>query len=339
MAVHQQVRRSKETQSSSPRDEVQSQPPDEQPMRFTQQDDFTCTPPNPDPTLVPSSEPSPALPPDLTDSRNIEDMLMDYGGCGSDLFPFDLAGHHADFTSVPWDLTAPCGTVDAHDLEPPELSDTSVSTAHTASSCNCTDDVFKSIRTLTRNPTTHDTVRALRIGIDLAERLLTCPICYDVSQPGRVTIQNVLLLGRLILQLTSGYLRYLKWLKESCGGLVERDDRETVYLIPDLEGSPVLCFKISGEKFQDLITHGLQADAERLSSLGTRFAFRQHNRHIAGHEACPNAEGRCWKEDSGIIGDPMNICPRNAAATLLTPCYRIVDEARASIKQVAEAVG
>lgn len=141
-----------------------------------------------------------------------------------------------------------------------------------------------------------------------------------------------------MLEVTAGYRRYLKWLEESCNELADSNQSETVYLIPGLEISPVLGFKISGQMLRDVIVHGLRSDAERLSALGRKFALRQHNRHMVGHEACPDAEGRCWKEEYGVNVDPSDVCPKDCSAKSLTPCYRVVDEVCASIKQVVDAV-
>ena len=168
--------------------------------------------------------------------------------------------------------------------------------------------------------------------------LLTCSVCYDLTKPPRVTIQNVLLMGRLMLEITSGYHRYLHWLRESTTEPADGNQSETVYLLPGPLDA-LLGFKISGQKLQELILHGLQVDTERLSTLGREFALRQHNRHMVGHEACPDAEGRCWREEyGGDEVDPLEVCPQNCTAKSLTPCYRVVDEVWAAIEKVADAV-
>ncbi|KAJ5811353.1 hypothetical protein N7474_007654 [Penicillium riverlandense] len=241
---------------------------------------------------------------------------------------------NGDFGSFPIELLGP-----GHPMGTQDLSDLSLGTfVSPLLSCNCTEEVSESIRTLTRAPMSHSFIRSLRVGVDLVERLLTCPACYDVTKSPRITIQNVLFIGRLMAEITSGYHRYLRWLKGACNALSDRNQRETVYLIPGLEISPVLGFKISGEKLQDLITNGLQADAERLTALARRFALRQRDRHMIGHEACPDAGGHCWREKYGVGLDPLDICPQSPAAKTLTPCYRVVEEVAATIKQFADAV-
>ena len=211
-----------------------------------------------------------------------------------------------------------------------------------SSSCGCSQAVFETLKILKCSPTSHRNVESIRAGTDLVERLLTCPICYDLSRPPRITIQNVLLVGRLIFGITTAYQKYLRWFKDSCNRLGSDNSGETVYLRPaglDVIDS-ALSFKISNTKFRELVIHGLQADAQRLSALGRQFALRQLNRHIIGHEACPDADGGCWKEEYSSEDDldPLDICPHNPAARTLTPCFRIVDVAEAMIKKVIEAV-
>ncbi|KAI0469653.1 hypothetical protein GGR56DRAFT_662305 [Xylariaceae sp. FL0804] len=208
--------------------------------------------------------------------------------------------------------------------------------------CSCAKEVFEMGRSLKRGPVSHNFLRILRVGVYLIQQLLTCPACYDLTKPPRVTLPNVLLLGRLALEITSGYRRYLEWLRATCSALAERGETGTVFLMPDrLEqaGPGTLDLCIGGERLYDLIAHGLQRDAERLSALGGQFAARQRNRHLIGHETCPDPEGRCWKEGYGAADpDPSDVCPRSAAAETLTPCYRIVGEVRAKFKELEEVL-
>jgi hypothetical protein len=188
----------------------------------------------------------------------------------------------------------------------------------------------------------HDIILALRTGVSLAERLLTCPICYDVSKPPRVTVQNVLLIGHLMFEVTSGYLNYLRWLndknrrKDVDGSEAGKERPTTVYLG---SGLGVVDLQISADKLQELVMHGLQSDVERLLALGEKFAQRQRNRHMVGHESCPDPEGHCRrKQDDNVDRDPLDVCPHHPVARRLVPCFRIVDEVRGMIQQVSEAV-
>ncbi|KAJ5140488.1 hypothetical protein N7448_003896 [Penicillium atrosanguineum] len=185
----------------------------------------------------------------------------------------------------------------------------------------------------------HDVVQILRTGVALTERLLICPICYDVSRPPRVTVQNVLLIGQLMFGITAGYQKYIRWLKEYCNELDVGSNCETVYLDSGLGMPSDLSLQLSGERFRDLVMHGLQADTERLLLLGDKFAQRQRNRHMVGHEGCPSTEGRCQKKEDGFDHDPLDLCPQDPEARKLVPCFRIVDEVRRMIIEVADAVG
>ncbi|KAK6225637.1 hypothetical protein QIS74_01684 [Colletotrichum tabaci] len=227
--------------------------------------------------------------------------------------------------------------------------------------CDCAKQVFDVIRSLNTHAVSHNTVRTLRQGGDLFDTLLTCPKCYDVSRPPRVTLQNVLLIGRLCLKVTAGYQRYLRWLRDYCSGLAEGNMcGDTVYLAlggdgggepgggdagsgsgsGSSSGSPLLLgFQTTSNGFFDVVTQGLKSDAERLARLGGRFAERQRQRHLIGHMACPDQDGRCWKErDCYADPDPSDVCPQSAAARTLIPCYRIVDEVRAKIRQFEDAL-
>jgi hypothetical protein len=159
-------------------------------------------------------------------------------------------------------------------------------------------------------------------------------MCYDVSKPPRVTVQNVLLIGQLMFEITSGYKTYLRWLNEYCTELDISNESRTVYLGVPSE----LNLQISGEKLRDLVVHGLQMDVEKLLVLGKQFAQRQRDRHMVGHEACPNSEGRCRRKEDAASYDPLDLCPHDPVARKLVPCFRIVDEVREMIKQVADAV-
>ena len=200
-------------------------------------------------------------------------------------------------------------------------------------SCKCAQEVSESLRTLRRAPLSHSVIRQIRRAVDLAETLLICPICYDVTKSTTITIQNVMLIGRLMLEVTSAYRRYIRWLKDP-----SNKQSETVYLIPGMEISLAFGYKVDGDKIRELVIHGLKKDVGRLDNLGGRFALRQHNRHLMGHEACPNAEGRCWREEDDTDRDPLDICPQSCTSKSLAPCHRIVQEVRATIQQLADAL-
>jgi hypothetical protein len=140
-----------------------------------------------------------------------------------------------------------------------------------------------------------------------------------------------------MLETTSGYQKYLRWLNKYCTELDIRNEISTIYL--DSGGIPPgLDLQIKGEKLRDLVVHGLQADAERLSVLGKQFAQRQRNRHMVGHETCSDSEGYCRRKMDAADHDPLDLCPHDPVARKLMPCFRIVDEVRGMIKQVADAV-
>lgn len=163
------------------------------------------------------------------------------------------------------------------------------------------------------------------------ERLLTCPICYDIKKAPRLTIENVLLIGRLMHEVTTGYRRYWRWVGGGGGG-GDLGKQDTIRI-----GG--VQFEVNRRMVHAVVRQGLQADAARLTDLGGRFALRQHNRHLVGHETCPDPEGRCWRERYDMDNDPLDICPQNAAARMLTPCYRVVDAICGGIKVFADDVG
>ncbi|KAH6974989.1 hypothetical protein BKA56DRAFT_589873 [Ilyonectria sp. MPI-CAGE-AT-0026] len=270
-------------------------------------------------------------------SREADDMAFSYDELGT--LPFLDFNTSAQFESLPLDSFQACLSSGVHSREPTELPcDASVTLAAPHQSCDCANQVFEMIRSLKRNLVSHSTVGTLRLGTDLVNKLLTCSICYDVSKPPRLTLQNVLLLGRIFLEVTTGYQKYLKWLDDHCSSLADKDGGDMVYLIPSVQAGSPLGFTINSDKFHDLVANGLQSDAERLADLGRQFALRQHNRHLIGHEACPDAEGRCWKEKDDVNLDLLDICPQSAVARALTPCYRIVDEVRSKIAKFEDAV-
>ncbi|KAH8692900.1 hypothetical protein BGW36DRAFT_430645 [Talaromyces proteolyticus] len=260
------------------------------------------------------------------------------GSCGFDAFDWDSLGN-GDIRSFPIELWQQNGLQHDLDTAPVAVEDAYVSPISFSQSCKCDEEVSGLVRNLSRADMSHDIIQMFRTGVSLADRLLTCPICYDVSKPPRVTVQNVLLIGHLMFEITSGYLKYLHWLNKHCTELDVRNERETVYLQDSRLGiSSDLHLQITGEKFKELVMHGLQSDAERLLVLGKKFAQRQRNRHLVGHEACPDPEGRCRKKEYGGDHDPLDFCPQNPVARKMIPCFRIVDEVRGMIKEVADAV-
>ncbi|KAJ5787085.1 transcriptional regulator family: Fungal Specific TF [Penicillium paradoxum] len=264
--------------------------------------------------------------------------LSGSGGCGFDTFHWEMLGNDS-ICSFPLESFQNSSQTGQHDhgisLIPSDAYGSPISLSR---SCKCDEEVSSIVRDLSRAEMSHDIIPMLRTGASLAERLLNCPICYDVSKPPRVTVQNVLLIGQLMLEVTSGYQKYLRWLKKYCTELDTKSESNTVYLESSFGVPSELNLQISGEKLQDLVTHGLQVDAERLLALGKRFAQRQRNRHMVGHESCPDSEGRCRRKEDGVDHDPLDICPQNPVARKLVPCFRIVDEVRGMIEQVADAV-
>lgn len=221
----------------------------------------------------------------------------------------------------------------------PNIIDSYISPVSFSQSCKCDEEVSDIVRNLCQASMSNDILQTLRMGVSLAERLLTCPICYDISKPPRLTMQNVLLIGQLTFEITNSYQKYIQWLHKHCAELDAGNESEVVYLDSGLGFSSELSLQLSGLKFRGLVMHGLQKDGERLSVLGRKFAQRQRNRHMVGHEACPDLEGRCRKKEYfGADHDPLDLCPLDPVARRLVPCFRIVDEVQGMIKQVEDAV-
>ncbi|OOQ83297.1 hypothetical protein PEBR_35366 [Penicillium brasilianum] len=221
---------------------------------------------------------------------------------------------------------------------PLTATDAYVSPVSFSQSCKCDEEVSTIVRTLSRAEMSHEVVQTLRAGISLAERLLTCSACYDTSKPPRVTVQNVLLIGHLMFEVTASYQKYVRWLNKHCSELDAKNESETVYLDSGLGIPSGLGLQISGEKFLDVVMQGLQSDSQSLVVLGKSFEQRQRKRHMAGHEACPNPEGRCRRKEFGDSHDPLDVCPHDPIGRKLVPCFRIVDEVQAMIKQVTDVV-
>ncbi|KAJ5757383.1 uncharacterized protein N7511_006077 [Penicillium nucicola] len=276
----------------------------------------------------------------------------------------DAVIHDENFASLPYELSGNCGfdslhwemlengnifstpleswqTLQHSETSEPEISTTALgayaSPVSLSQSCKCDEEVSEIVRNLSRANVSHGIIHMLRTGVSLAERLLTCPICYDVSKPPRLTVQNVLLIGQLMFGITTGYHKYLRWLREYCSELDMRCETEAIHLETSLGLPSGPTLQISGEKFQALVTHGLQTDAKRLLSLGDKFALRQRNRHLVGHEICPGTEGGCRKKED-VNYDPLDLCPQDPAERKLVPCFRIVEEVRGMIRDVAEAL-
>ncbi|CAI7666229.1 unnamed protein product [Penicillium discolor] len=260
------------------------------------------------------------------------------GNCGFDSSHWEMLGN-GDMCSFPLGLLQTSRQNTLHDPEiPPIALDPYISPVSFSQSCKCDEEVSDLVRVLSRANMSHDIIPMLRTGVSLTERLLICPMCYDVSKPPRVTVQNVLLIGQLMFEVTACYQKYIRWLDKHCTELDARNETRTVYLDSGLGVPSELNLQIGGEKLRDLVVHGLQTDAERLLVLGKQFAQRQRNRHMVGHETCPNSEGRCRSKEDAVNHDPLDLCPHDPVARKLVPCFRIVDEVRGMIKQVADAV-
>lgn len=264
-----------------------------------------------------------------------------------DSLPYELAGN-CGFNSCHWE-TLGNGDIYPFPIEllqterrdglqdpeiPPIALDAYISPTSFSQSCKCDEEVSDLVRKLSRASMSHSIVPMFRTGLSLMERLLICPMCYDISKPPRVTVQNVLLIGQLMFEITSGYQTYLRWLNEHCTELDISNESRTVYLGVPSE----LNLQIRGEKLRDLVVHGLQVDVAKLLVLGKQFAQRQRDRHMVGHEACPDSEGRCRRKEEAVDHDPLDLCPHDPVARKLVPCFRIVDEVSRMIKQVADAV-
>ncbi|KAI2719444.1 transcriptional regulator family: Fungal Specific TF [Penicillium roqueforti] len=296
-----------------------------------------------------SSHFSPVISQSPFDSHEAGNMLMGAGefdslpyelsgSCGFDSSHWEMLGN-GDMCSFPIELLHTSRQSGLHNPEVPSRAlDAYVSPMSFSQSCKCDEEVSDIIRSLSRANMSHDIVPMLRAGVSLTERLLTCPMCYDVSKPPRVTVQNVLLIGQLMFEITSGYQRYIRWLHKHCTELNISNETRTVYLDCGLGIPSELNLQISGEKLRDLVVHGLQTDTDRLLVFGEQFAQRQRNRHMVGHENCPNSEGRCRRKEDAVDHDPLDLCPHDPIARKLVPCFRIVDEVRGMIKQVADAV-
>lgn len=275
----------------------------------------------------------------LIDSHDLQALPYELSGnCGFDSLHWEML-ENGNIFSTPLESWQTLQHSELSDQDIPQIAlGAYASPVSLPQSCQCDDEVSDTVRNLSRATMSHNIINTLRRGTSLAEALLTCQICYDVSKPPRLTVQNVLLIGQLMFGVTSGYQKYLRWLKEYCSELDKTNDTEAVSIETalGLPSGPTL--QISGQKFQEIVIHGLQTDANRLLALGEKFALRQRNRHLVGHETCPHLQGACRKKESDVNYDPLDLCPQDPVARKLVPCFRIVEEVRDMIKNVADAL-
>ncbi|KAM3432556.1 hypothetical protein MY4824_006514 [Beauveria thailandica] len=236
----------------------------------------------------------------------------------------------------PGDFGQSASNAATHNNITPQLVSDALGTP-TTSSCECGADVLEALRLLKQLPTSHALLQRLRFGVDLFERLITCPVCYNLAKPPRITIQNVLLIGRLMVEVTSDFRHYLQWIREAC--TQSNSEAKVVHVAPGEETASMLAFAVSNVQFQEMLIHSLRTDAQRISALGKKFERRQNDRHKIGHETCPTAEERCWKEENTVELDPLDICPDDPAAKVLTPCFRIAEEVQSRIQRLQDDLG
>lgn len=259
------------------------------------------------------------------------------GICGLDALQWELLDNSDEpFSTESWRSLREDGL---HDPGiPMTAAHEYVSPVSFSQSCKCDEEVSAIVRTLSCAEMSHDIIQTLRSGTTLAERLLTCSTCYDTSKPPRLTVQNVLLIGHLMFEVTAGYQKYVRWLDKHCSELDVKNASENIYLDSGLGIPSGLNIQISGEKLRELVIHGLQSDVAHLVAMGKSFERRQRNRHMAGHEGCLSSEGRCRRKECGDGHDPLDICPHDPIGRKLVPCFRIVDEVQDMIKQVTGSV-
>ncbi|KAK8149790.1 hypothetical protein G3M48_005543 [Beauveria asiatica] len=109
----------------------------------------------------------------------------------------------------PGDFRQPASNAATHNNITPQSASGALGTP-TTSSCECGADVLEALRLLKQLPTSHALLQRLRFSVDLFERLITYPVYYNLAKPPRITIQNVLLISRLIVEVTSGFRHYLQ---------------------------------------------------------------------------------------------------------------------------------
>lgn len=154
-----------------------------------------------------------------------------------------------------------------------------------------------------------------------------------------MTLQNVLLIGRLGHEMEAAYRKYLQWLKTTCDTTATFRGQHKVYLTNAGGAIPPIGILVEDKNMFLLVRQGLLPDVKRVRRFIEQFRMRQHSRHLIGHESCPDSQGQCWKETGLLNPDASDICPQSESANTLIPCFRIVEEMKRKVETLLDDLG
>lgn len=180
----------------------------------------------------------------------------------------------------------------------------------------------------------------LREAITLADRVLTCRVCFNVHRGEASVSKNIVLLGALMSDIAMSYGHLTHRLFEET--FKPNHDKATVDILLGQPESPEfsIAMSINAEIYWTLIKNALVEDLARLSDLCTAFESRQLKAHDLGHDKCV-AGLPCTSRQAGVpsaISNYVKTCPRSVDPKKTFSCFRTVYQVSSAIREAQSVI-
>ncbi|EWY79891.1 hypothetical protein FOYG_16956 [Fusarium oxysporum NRRL 32931] len=181
---------------------------------------------------------------------------------------------------------------------------------------------------------------SLREAITLSDRVLLCPVCFNLHRGEACISKNIVLLGALMSDVAMSYSRITYRLFEET--FKPNHDKSRVGIVLGQQESPesLISMSLDAKSYWILVKSALMEDLARLSDLCAAFETRQLKAHDLGHEQCV-AGSPCTSRQAGVpsaISDYVKTCPRNIDPRKTFSCFRTVNQVFSAVREAQSVV-
>lgn len=214
------------------------------------------------------------------------------------------------------------------------VGSTSASTLPPLTPCSCTEFAHEQLNIVENSSPTLSSIKILRASMMVAEKVMSCNICFNTNKRPSEVSGNSQLLGSLLLAITACWGEVVQKQKQRAAQSAHDAGLVKFFLGQDANADDFVELSLGGLDYCRLLENAFHSDLDRLSAICKSFSARQHQIHEQGHEDCLPG-GPCKRlYEYGPIIHPMDACPRKSGVKYSFTCYRTANQVRAEIENM-----
>lgn len=204
--------------------------------------------------------------------------------------------------------------------------------------CTCMELVHEHLSALEAAVAKLQSIKILRKSTGVAEKVLGCPVCFDINRRPSDVSGNVLLFSSLMLSITTCYGNIFRNEEQTAAESIRSTSPIRLFLGHDLDQSCLVDFSFGGRDYRNLLKRAFSSELDRLSLICHSFSARQRRLHENGHEQCCTGQPCKRLDATGRVVHPADACPRAMGSMPSFSCFWSATHVQSEIEKIQRSL-